>query len=106
MKTNTFTNGFAVIENEKIEARKIFTSNTTAALEVHLQPGAEIEKHATDEDAFFYILEGFAIIGIGDETEKFAKGSLIECPGGILKSVSNKTDKILKVLVVKMDTSK
>jgi len=105
MKTNTFTNGIAIIENDKIEARKIFASNTTAALEVHLQPEAEIEKHATEEDAFFYILEGTAVIGIGDETGEFEKGNLIECPGGILKSVSNNGNIILKVLVVKMNAS-
>jgi quercetin dioxygenase-like cupin family protein len=105
MKTNTFTDGVSIIGTDKIEARKIFASNTTAALEVHIQPGAEIEKHATDEDAFFYILEGVAVIGIGDETGQFVKGNLIECPGGVLKSVSNNTNMILKVLVVKMEIS-
>ena len=56
MKTLTFKDGISVIENEKIEARRVFTSNSTAAIEIHLQPGAEIEKHSTVEDSFFYIL--------------------------------------------------
>ena len=45
MKTVTFKDGISVIENEKIEARRIFTSKSTAAIEIHLQPGAEVEKY-------------------------------------------------------------
>ena len=102
MKTVTFKDGMAVIEKENIEARRIFASNSTAAIEIHLQPGAEIEKHSTDEDAFFYILEGTATIGIDDEIQKVETGTLIECPGGTSKAISNTSSSLVKILVLKM----
>lgn len=96
MKTLTFKDGISVIENEKIETRRIFTSDSTAVIEIHLQPGAEVEKHSTVEDAFFYILEGAAIISIDDEARKVEAGTLIECPGGTPKAISNNSNSLVK----------
>ena len=104
MKTKTFRDGISVIENDKIEARRIFTSNSTAAIEIHMQPGAEVEKHTTDEDAFFYILKGTPTISIDDEVQKVETGTLIECPGGTPKAINNNSDSLVKVLVIKMNS--
>ena len=104
MKTVTFKDGISVIENEKIEARRIFTSNNTAAIEIYLQPGAEVEKHTTDEDAFFYILKGVAKITIDNETKDVEAGTLIECPGGTPKAITNNSDSLVRVLVLKMNS--
>jgi len=104
MKTVTFKDGVSVIMNESIEARRIFTSNNTAAIEIHLQPEAEVEKHTTMEDAFFYILDGTATISINDETQKVKTGTLIECPGGTPKAISNNSNSLVKILVLKMDS--
>jgi len=103
MKTVTFKDGVSVITNDKIEARRIFTSNSTAAIEIHLQPEAEVEKHTTVEDAFFYILEGTATISIDDETQKVKAGALIECHGGTPKAINN-SNSLVKILVLKMDS--
>lgn len=103
MKSVSFKDGISIIENDKIEARKLFTSKNTAAIEIHLQPGAEIEKHSTVEDAFFYILEGTAAISIADEVQDVETGSLLECPGGVLKAVFNNSSSLVKILVLKMN---
>ncbi len=104
MKVVTFKDGISVIENEKIEARKIFSSNNTAAIEIHLQPGAEIENHTTTEDAFFYILEGTATISIDNEVQDIEAGFHLECPGGITKAVFNKSGSLVKLLVLKLNS--
>lgn len=103
MKAVTFKDGISVIKNEKIEARKIFSSNNNAAIEIHLQPGAEIENHSTTEDAFFYILEGIATISIDNKFQDVKTGSLLECPGGVDKAVFNKSSGLVKILVLKMN---
>lgn len=104
MKAVSFKDGISVIENDKIDARRIFTSDKTAAIEIHLQPGAEVEKHSTVEDAFFYILEGTASISIADTVQDVEKGSLLECPGGVSKAVFNNSTSLVKILVLKMSS--
>ncbi len=104
MKTTTFKDGISAIETEKIEARKIISSYGTDVLEIHLQPEAEIESHTTDENAFFYILEGTVKITIDNISKVVEAGSIFECPGGISKAFSNNSSSLAKILSIKMSS--
>ncbi len=53
MKLKTFTDGIPLIETDEIEARRIYTSEKTNAVQIHLKPGAVVDKHITAEDVFF-----------------------------------------------------
>lgn len=99
-----FTAGIPVIETDKIEARRLFASKTTAAVQIVLKPGAEVEKHVTEEDVFFYILEGTPTITVAEESRVVEKETLVECAGGVLKGMVNSGTVVAKVLVVKMTT--
>lgn len=104
MKTATFKDGISAIKTEKIEARKIISSNSTAVLEIHLQSEAEIESHTTEENAFFYILEGTVKVTIDNISKDIEAGIIVECPGGISKAFINNSSSLAKILTIKMNS--
>ena len=103
MKLKTFTDGIPLIETDEIEARRIYTSEKTNAVQIHLKPGAVVDKHITAEDVFFLALSGSAEICIAGESSIIREGELAECPGGIEKGLINNSENLFKVLVIKMD---
>jgi len=102
MNANVFKECDAVIENEKVVARRRFVSDSTAAIEIQLQPGGEIPEHDTPEAVFFYILEGSGILTVDGERSEVTRGMVADCLSGIKKSLFNNSDELLSVLVVKM----
>lgn len=102
MDVNFFKDCEIAMENELVEARKRFLSDSTKAIEIHLKPGGEIPEHGTPESILFYILEGTGLLGINGETTAVTPGAVAHCPPEIKKSIVNTGDTLLKVLVVKM----
>lgn len=102
MNVNLFEDCDVALEKKDVIARRRFVNNSTVAVEMRLEPGGSIPEHSTPEDVFFYVLEGSGTLTIGQETKDVYKGMVASCPSGILKSISNNSEDLLKVLVVKM----
>jgi quercetin dioxygenase-like cupin family protein len=106
LNIKSFKDGIPVIETEKIEARRIYSSANVNAVQINLQPGAVVETHTTDEDVFFLVLEGSSEIHIAEKRTIISEGQSVECRGGIEKGLVNNSANIFKVLIVKMDSVK
>jgi quercetin dioxygenase-like cupin family protein len=106
MNIKSFEDGVPVIETEKIEARRIYSSENVNAVQINLKPGAVVETHTTEEDVFFLALKGSSEIQIAGERTVISEGQSVECRGGIEKGLINTSGDIFKVLIVKMDPVK
>lgn len=102
MKKNLFDECEIALENELVIARRRYVSESTVAVEMRLQPGGLIPEHSTPEAVFFYILEGSGTLTIGGESADVYTGMVASCPAEVNKSISNNSEDVLKVLVVKM----
>lgn len=84
-----------------VDVRKIYDTKDAQAVHITLKPGESLKRHVTPVDVFFYVLEGTGIVEIGEEKKEVKKDTLIESPAGIVHCWYNKSDEILRVLVVK-----
>jgi quercetin dioxygenase-like cupin family protein len=55
--------------------------------EFELAPGSRLEPHRHDTHEFYYILEGDAMMQIGDEEAKLSKGDLVHIPRNEVHSI-------------------
>jgi quercetin dioxygenase-like cupin family protein len=85
----------------KIDVREMYNKETTKVMLMALNPGEGVPSHKTPDDVFFYILEGSPTIHVGDESEVCTVDTLVESPGGSLHGISNNSDSLARVLVVK-----
>ena len=85
----------------KVDVRALYNNESAQAMHIELKPGEALKPHKTPVDVFFYILEGTPEITIGDEKVVVEKDSLVESPKDIVHFFSNKSDSIVRVLVVK-----
>ena len=66
-----------------------------------LQPGERLKPHATPVDVTFYVLEGSPTIHVGDESATMEKDTLIESPAHIMHNISNESQVLARILVIK-----
>ncbi len=85
----------------KIDVRFIYDHEEAQLAYMLLKPGEALKPHITPVDVFIYILEGDAIITIGDETEVVTENAVIESPKNIVHFIANKSDKNVRLLVCK-----
>lgn len=85
-----------------VDARKIYDTENAQVVHITLEPGESLKHHITPVDVFFYVLEGKGIVEIGEEEQEVKSDTLIESPAGIIHCWHNKSNKILRVLVVKV----
>ncbi len=85
-----------------VDARKVYDTENATAVVITLQPGEALKKHITPVDVFFYVLEGSAIIEIGDERETVGPDHLVESPAKIPHRWINESGAAFRVLVVKV----
>ncbi|MBI9099101.1 MAG: cupin domain-containing protein [Spirochaetaceae bacterium] len=102
MNVNLFKDCEIAMESPLIEARRRFVSDSTVAVEIRLKPGGEIPEHGTPESVFFYILEGTGLLSIAGESAQVVPGMVSRCDADVPKSISNHSDALLRVLIVKM----
>jgi mannose-6-phosphate isomerase-like protein (cupin superfamily) len=86
----------------KVDVRKIYDTENAQAVHITLKPGESLKRHITPVDVFFYVLEGSGVVEIGDERKEVGPNTLIESPAKILHCWYNKSNKILRILVVKV----
>ncbi|MDD2635744.1 MAG: cupin domain-containing protein [Bacteroidales bacterium] len=85
----------------KVDVRKIYDKSSAQVIIIKLEPGESLKEHITPVDVFFYILEGTADIMVGDEIKSVDADCLVESPKDIKHCIYNRSDDILRVMVVK-----
>lgn len=85
----------------KIDVREMYNKESAQAMLMALKPGESLKPHKTPVDVFFYVLEGHPTIHIGDESVVCDADTLIESPAHIVHYISNSSEKIARILVVK-----
>lgn len=85
----------------QVDVRRIYDKESAQVMHMTLQPGQGLKPHITPVDVFFYILEGAVDVLIGEETLTVTKDHLVESPKDILHCLSNSSDAVARILVVK-----
>lgn len=85
----------------KIDARLMYDNENAQAVVITLNHGESLKPHITPVDVFFFVLEGLVDVRVGEETVTVEKNSLIESPKGIVHCLSNSSENITRILVVK-----
>ncbi|GAP68116.1 mannose-6-phosphate isomerase, cupin superfamily [Bacteroidales bacterium 6E] len=92
----------AVVDTpHKVDVRKLYDHESAQVMHITLQPNESLKPHITPVDVFFYVLEGTVDVRIGDETVSVSKDCLVESPKDIIHCLSNSSDAITRILVVK-----
>jgi len=85
----------------KVDVRKIYDKDTAQVMHICLQAGESLKPHITPVDVFFYILEGTVDVRVGDKTIGVPADNLVESPKDIVHCLSNNSDAVARILVVK-----
>lgn len=85
----------------KVDTRLLYDNENAQAVHITLQPGEALKRHITPVDVFFYILEGSPTVHIGDKKQMVDVDSLIESPRDIVHHISNDSNQVARILVVK-----
>jgi mannose-6-phosphate isomerase-like protein (cupin superfamily) len=84
-----------------IDVREMYNKESAQAMLMALNPGESLKPHKTPVDVFFFIVEGRPTIHIGNESEVCEADTLIESPAEIIHYISNESDNLARILVVK-----
>ncbi|MDX9932339.1 MAG: cupin domain-containing protein [Bacteroidales bacterium] len=101
MKSTHFSEAGKKENPHGVDVKMMYNDPSAQALLISLQPGQSLKPHTTPVDVFFFVFEGTATVHIGEETESFTAGTLIESPKDIVHFLSNQSDNMVRVLVVK-----
>ncbi|MDT8309640.1 MAG: cupin domain-containing protein, partial [Bacteroidales bacterium] len=85
----------------KVDVRKLYDYDNAQVMHISLNPGEGLKPHITPVDVFFFILEGKVDVRVGDETVSVDAGNLIESPKDIVHCLSNSSDAVARIMVVK-----
>ncbi len=86
----------------RVKASRLYDTQHAQVVHITLEPGESLKKHVTPVDVFFYVLEGRGVVEIGDEQKEVGPDTLIPSPAQIPHCWYNKSDKPVRVLVVKV----
>ena len=85
-----------------IEGRRLYDLAEAQIIHMTINPGCTLASHITPVNVAMYILEGEPIIEIGSEKKVCPAGTMIESPLGIPHGISNPSEEIVKLLVMKL----
>lgn len=85
----------------KIDARELYSYDSAQVIHIKLESGESLKLHITPVDVFFYVLQGTPEIMVGKEKQIVETDCLVESPKNIPHCISNNSDKVVRVLVVK-----
>ncbi len=106
MKTIKISKAEARKNPHNVDARKLYDSEHAMVTHIRLEPGEQLKRHITPVDAIFYVLEGNGLVEIGEELEEVEKDTLIDSPAKIPHCWYNKSNEVLRVLVIKVPKPK
>jgi len=101
MKITKYQNQVKKDTPHKIDVREMYNKESAQAMLMALRPGESLKPHKTPVDVFFFIVEGFPTIHIGNESNVCEADTLIESPADIVHYISNESDSLARILVVK-----
>lgn len=84
-----------------VDVRELYNKESAQAMHLILQPGQSLKPHITPVDVFFFVIEGTPTIHVGDKKQMVEKDNLIECPAELIHCISNESNNVARVLVVK-----
>lgn len=84
-----------------VEVRKMYDDASAQIMHMTLQPGQSLKPHKTPVDVTFFILEGKPTVLVGEESVQFDEGTLVESPAFVVHSLSNESDQLARILVIK-----
>jgi len=84
-----------------IDVREMYNKESAQVMLMALKPGESLKPHKTPVDVFFFVVEGKPTIHIGDESKICEADTLIESPASIVHFISNESDSLARILVVK-----
>lgn len=102
MEISVYTEKGSMENPHGIKADRLYSSDFAEIIHIQLDAGDSLVKHITPVDVVFYVLEGSATIEIGDETEIVPADRLVQSPKRVPHKISNNSDGILRVLVMKL----
>ena len=85
----------------QVDARLLYDKDTAQAVHLSLNPGESLKRHITPVDVFFFVVEGTAEIEVGEEKQMVEANTMVESPKNMVHCISNPSDSLLRVLVVK-----
>lgn len=85
-----------------IQSYKMHDSQHAQIMHLLLMPGEELKPHITPVDVTFYVLEGKPNIMVGEENIQVKTDDLVESPKNIVHCIYNKTEAVVRVLVMKL----
>ena len=85
-----------------VKVSKLYDTEHAQAMHITLEAGECLKRHITPVDVFFYVLEGRGVVEIGEETKDVEKDTFIDSPAKIPHCWYNKSDNVLRILVVKV----
>jgi quercetin dioxygenase-like cupin family protein len=65
-----------------------------------LEPGTQLEPHSHDSDEVYYLLEGQAMMRVGEETAPLSPGDLVRIPPNQIHSIWPVGDSAIEALAV------
>ncbi len=101
MEKLNFDGGKLVLNKPGWKGRIIYDKETAQAVIIELITGAILPLHKTPVDVFFIVLEGKGIFTVGNEETELKEDQILQSPMDIPHGIENKSEKSLKVLVVK-----
>lgn len=84
-----------------VDLRPLYNDSSAQVMHITLEPGKSLIPHITPVDVVFYVLEGKPTILVGNEKSVFERDTLVESPADIVHCISNDTEKVARVLVIK-----
>ncbi|MEE4116986.1 MAG: cupin domain-containing protein [Marinilabiliaceae bacterium] len=84
-----------------VDVRKLYDNPAAQIMHITLKPGESLKPHKTPVDAVFYVLEGEPTIHIENDSIAQSADTLIESPANIPHYISNESEKIARILVIK-----
>jgi len=85
----------------RVDVRKLYDHDNAQVMHITLNPGETLKPHRTPVDVFFYILEGWVDVRVGDETVTVSSDRLVESPKDIAHCLSNSSGTVARIMVVK-----
>lgn len=101
MKITKYANQEIKDTPHRIDVREMYNKESAQAMLMALKPGESLKPHKTPADVFFFIVEGHPNIHIGTESKVCEADTLIESPADIVHYISNASDRLARILVVK-----
>jgi len=101
MKSTHYSKAGAKENPHGVDVKVMYNDLSAQALLITLQPGQSMKPHTTPVDVFFFVFEGAATVHIGEETETFESGTLVESPKDVVHYLSNQSGAPARILVVK-----